>query len=97
MATKARQLAKQPPTKVFKDEWKERRQTLPEQETHTRAHIMRNINRTQHIQDKTHEPAINRMKWKCAEVLKIGSTNIRGMRDPVKREKKSVYKWKGII
>ena len=26
------------------------------------------------------------MKWKYAGILKIGSTNIRGMRDPAKRE-----------
>ena len=45
------------------------------------------------MQDKTHEPDINNMTWKYAEVMEIGSASIRGMRDPVRREIVS-YKWK---
>ena len=44
------------------------------------------MNKTQHIKDKSHEPDVNKMKWKYAEIMRIGSTNIRGMGDPVKRE-----------
>ena len=44
------------------------------------------MNNTQHIRDKAQEPEVYKMKWKYAEVMRIGSTNIRGMKDPVKRE-----------
>ena len=44
------------------------------------------MNKTHHIKDKSHEPEVNKMKWKYAEAMRIGSTNIRGTRDPVKRE-----------
>ena len=90
MATKARQLAKQPPKTVFKDESNDEQQNSPENTTHTRAHIIRNMNKTQHIQGKSHEPDINKMKWTYAEIMKIGSTNIRRMRNPVKREEITV-------
>ena len=89
LATKARQLAKQPPKKACKDETYNEQQHSPENKTnktHTRAKLIRNMNNTQHIKDKTQEPEVHKMKWKYAEIMKVGSTNIRGMRDPVKRE-----------
>ena len=85
MATKARQLAKQPPNKAFKDEVYNEPQNSPENKIHTRAKIIRNMNNTQHIRDKAQEPEVYKMKWKYAEVMRIGITNIRGMKDPVKR------------
>ena len=86
MATKARQLAKQPPNKAFNDDKYDEKQNSPENNIHTRANIIIGMNKTQHINDKPHDPEVNKMKWKYAEVMRIGSTNIRGMRDPVKRE-----------
>ena len=86
MATKARQLAKQPPNKAFEDETYDEQQNSPENKIHTRANIMRSMNKTQYIKDKSHEPEVNKMRWKYAEVMRVGSTTIRGMRDPVKRE-----------
>ena len=89
MATKARQLAKQPPNKVFKDETCNVQQNSPENnanEAHTRAKLIRNMNNTQHIRDKAQEPEVYKMKWGYAEIMRIGGTNIRGMRDPAKRE-----------
>ena len=44
------------------------------------------MSNTQHIKDKAQEPEVHKMKWKYAEIMKIGSTNIRGVRDPAKRE-----------
>ena len=44
------------------------------------------MNNTQHIKDKAQEPEVYKMKGKYAEIVKIESTNMRGMRDPVKRE-----------
>ena len=37
------------------------------------------------MREKAQEPEVYRMKWKYAEVMRIGSTSIRGMKDPVKR------------
>ena len=86
MATKARQLAKQPPNKAFKDDIYNDQQNSPENKIHTRAKIIRNINKTQHVEDKSHEPEVYNMDRKYAEVMRVGSTNIRGMKDPVDRE-----------
>ena len=86
MATKARQLAKQPPNKAFKDEVYNEQQNSPENKAHTRAKIIRNMNNTQHIRDKAQEPEVYKMKWKFAEIMRIGSTSIRGMKGPVERE-----------
>ena len=77
MATKARQLAKQPSNKAFKDEVYNEQQNSPEYKVHTRAKIIRNMNSTQHIRNKSQEPEVYKMKWKYAEVMRIGSTNMR--------------------
>ena len=52
---------------------------------------MRDITKTQNAQDKSHEPDIDKVKWKHAETMAIGSTNKRGMRDPVKKEEIIVH------
>ena len=44
------------------------------------------MNNTQHIRDKAQEPEVYKMTWKYADVMRIGSTSIRGMKDPAKRE-----------
>ena len=44
------------------------------------------MNRTQRIPNKDKDPDSNKMKWKYGEKMKIASINVRGMRDPVKRE-----------
>ena len=74
-----------PPKRLLKTRTLKSNTTAP-QTPHTRANIIRGMNKTQHINNKSHEPDINKMKWKYAEIMRIGSTNIRAMRDPVKRE-----------
>ena len=52
---------------------------------HTRAKIIRNMNNTQHISDKAQKPEVYKMKWKYAEIMRIGSTNMRNERSGQKR------------
>ena len=64
MATKARQLAKQPPNKAFKDEVYNEQQNSPENKAHTRAKII--------------EPEVYKMKWNYAEVMRAGTIQPEG-------------------
>ena len=52
LATQARQLAKQPPNKAFKDEKHYEQQNSPENKIHTRANIIRGMDKTQHITNR---------------------------------------------
>ena len=44
------------------------------------------MNRTQRTPDKDKDPDNNKMKWNYGETIKVASINVRGVRDPVKRE-----------
>ena len=83
-------LQSNPQKKVFKDKVHNEQQNNTENKAnkaHARAKIIRNMNNTQHTSDKAQEPEVYKMKWKYVEIMRIGSTNIKIMRDPVKREK----------
>ena len=41
---------------------------------------------THMMPDKDKEPGAYKMKWKCGDIIKAASANVRGMGDPIKRE-----------
>ena len=86
MATEARQITTQPPKSAYKGYRKEQNKYAPKKITKTRAGIIRSMNRTRRIPNKDKDPDNNKMKWKYGETIKVASINVRGMRDPVKRE-----------
>ena len=86
MATEARRITTQPPKSAYKGGHNEQNRNAPDKVTKTRASIIRGMSRTQKVPSKDREPDTNKMKWKYGETIKVASTNVRGMRDPVKRE-----------
>ena len=44
--------------------------------------MIRNMNNTHIILDKSKEPGTNKNKWKYGDIIKAASANVRGMRDP---------------
>ena len=52
----------------------------------TRASIIIEMNDTQRTPNKDTEPDTSKMKWKYGDITQVASTNVRGLRDPVKRE-----------
>ena len=85
MATEARRITTQPPKSAYKGYHKEQSKNAPNKVTKTRAGIIRSMSRTQKTPNKD-EADNNKMKWKYGETIKVASINVRGMRDPVKRE-----------
>ena len=85
MATEARRVTHNPLNQPIKAIIKNSI-NAPNKVTKTRASIARGLSRTQKIPNKDKELDTNRMKWKCGETIKVASINVRGMRDPVKRE-----------
>ena len=86
MATEARRRTTQPPKLVFKGDYKIQNGSAPNKPARTRTSIIRGMNNTQRIPNEEKEPDTNKMKWKYGDVRKAASTNVRGLRDPVKRE-----------
>ena len=86
MATEARRITTQPPKSAYKGDRNEQNRNAPTKDTKTRASIIRGMGRTQKVPSKDREPDTNKMKWKYGETIKAASINVRGMRDPVKRE-----------
>ena len=86
MATEARRLTTQPPKLAFKGDYKKQNKDALAKSEIKRAKLIRNMNNTQMIPDKNREPDTNKMKWKYGDIIKVASTNVRGMRDPIKRE-----------
>ena len=86
LATEARRITTQPPKSAYTGDRKEQHRQAPNKITKTRAGIVRHMNRTQRIPNKDKDPDNSKMKWEYGETMKIASINVRGMRDPVKRE-----------
>ena len=86
MATEARRLTTQPPKSAFTGDCKELNKNAPTKSEIKRASIIRNMNNTQMTPDKDKGPGTNNMKWRFGDRIKAASTNVRGMRDPIKRE-----------
>ena len=86
LATEARRITTQPSKSAYKGYHKEQHKQTPNKTNKTRAGIIRSMNRTQIVPDKNKGPDCNKMKRKYGEKMKIASINVRGMRDPVKRE-----------
>ena len=86
LATEARIITTQPPKMAYKGDHKEQHKRTPNKANKTRAGTIRSMNRAQGTPNKNKDPYSNKMKWKYGEKIKIASINVRGMRDPVKRE-----------
>ena len=86
LATKARQLTLEPPKLAFKGEHARVENKTPHKELRTRSEIIRNTIGRQDEPNRKKLPGVNIIKWKYGDIIKVGSINVRGMVDPVKRE-----------
>ena len=86
MATEARRLTTQPPKLASKGDYKKQNKDALTKSGTKRTNIIRDMNSTQMIPDRNTEPDTNKMKWKYGDTIQAASANVRGMRDPIKRE-----------
>ena len=71
---------------AYKGDYNTQNRNAPNKQIRTRASLIREMSNTQNIPNKDKEPGTNKMKWKYGEIITAASINVRGLRDPAKRE-----------